>query len=190
MDETAHNSEWVDLLVRADTNMSGFALEHTGGEPDTTAPTKYYEFAGEPVMAAGTLIRVHAGTQAADPTPAPERLHRYATPAGEESRWRLNAAGDTLRLVHANGRELQRWPVIPAALFQQVTPVVVRSSDQTRALLFFPESEEIAVGPVPEGRIRLEWHFLRDIGPVAPVLTSGGRNDPEDAVLELSLPAS
>jgi len=188
--ETAYNSEWVDLLVQTDTNMSGFAIEHTGGEADTTPLTKYYEFADEPVMAAGTIIRVHAGTQATDSTPAPECLHRYATPSDEEGRWRLNAAGDTLRLVDARNRELQRWSVIRAALFQPLTPVVVRTADQTRALIFFPESEEIAVGSVPEGRIRLEWHFLRDIGPIAPVLTRGGRNDPEDAVLELSLPAS
>lgn len=179
--------EWVDLLVQGAMDISGYAIEYAGGDADPLSYTTYYEFTNEGQMPAGTIIRVHAGTEEDDPAPAPDRVHRYAMASAEE---RLNPAGDTLRLVDANGREIHRRHVAAADAFEALAFVALRNADQTRMLIFFPESEQMPVGNVPEGVIRMEWRFLLDIGPAARLLKRGGSPDPENAAIEFSLPAS
>jgi hypothetical protein len=188
MSGTDFNAESLDLLIESDADISGFSVEYTGGGGGSTM-ISYWTCGVEPVLPAGTVLRIHAGAHPLEEAATPECLHRYATPAGEGGRWRLNEAGDTVRLVDAAGVERQRWTVMPSSQFQAMTPILVRSADETRAFVFFPESEAVPVGRVPEGRIRMEWRFMRDIGPFAPVMSRRGRRDPEEATLEFSLPA-
>src|SRR5207249_11561669 len=136
-----YNAEWTELLIVADANPSGCSIEHSGSLQEHTAFPAYYRFGDDASMAAGTLVRVHSGREAADTSPAPERMHRYLTAAGATESWRLNPAGDcVLRLVDANGGELQRWFLVPATGFVESETVMIRNADQTRALLFFPQS--------------------------------------------------
>jgi len=183
--EPGSDDEWVDLLLLVDASPSGVAIERSGGTADAGEFISYHRFVDEAIRPAGTVIRLHAGPAPAATEPAPERIDRYLSLPPER---RLNAEGDTLRLLDADGREAQRSTVVPAAAFQDLPLVTVRSADGTAAFLFFPESADVPVGPLPAGRVRLDWQFQRDIGSGAPVLTRLGRNEAEATAIEFDLP--
>jgi hypothetical protein len=185
--DASYNSEWIELLVQADTDLSGYAIGYAGGAAGSFMP--YYQFATETILPAGTIVRVHAGAQETDATPDARYEHRYATAPGSPEQWRLNAAGDSVRLVDPEGREVQHWSVIPDSLFREVPHIIVRSADQTRALLFLPEPDGNLVADIPAGRLRLEWRFRLDLGPPAVLLKRKARTDPEEAILEFTIPA-
>ena len=159
---------------------SGCSIEHSGSLQEGSAFTTYCRFGDEAPMAAGTLVRVHSGREAADTTPVPELTHRYVTAAGASESWRLNPAGDCVRLVDANGGELQRWFVVPTTGFVESETVMIRNTDQTRALLFFPQGADEPVGDVPVGLMRATWVFARDAGEAMPVLKRWGLSNSEE----------
>ena len=183
-----YNAEWIELLVQTDANVSGCSIEHSGSLQEPTAFTTYYRFGDETSMPAGTLIRIHSGSQAADAAPVPERVHRYVMAPGQNGSWRLNAAGDVIRFLDASSREVQRWSVLPGGTFLDLGIVTIRNADQTSAFLFFPQLTDVPVGNIPDGRFRMAWSFKRDIGEQAPVLRRWGMSGSEDTVTEFHLP--
>jgi hypothetical protein len=120
--------------------------------------------------------------------PLPERMEILLLRDGSrsyalllESPEPIEWARTTLTLRHAGSAA--------AGAFQERGFVALRNADQARMLIFLPESEQVPVGNLPEGIIRMEWRFLLDAGPAARLLTRGGSTDPENAAIEFSLPA-
>jgi len=184
-----YNAEWVEVLLRTDIDLNGWSIEHAGGLGAPTGFTTYYRFGSEPLMSAGTVIRVHSGMPTG-PGPATERVDRYVTLAGGIPAWRLKSAGDLLRLVDVSGTEVQRRSILPSGAFQGVEAVIIRNEDQTRALLFFPQSADVPVGDVPDGRLRIAWIFKRDMGEKERLLRRWGSSLSEETAVEFGVMSS
>jgi hypothetical protein len=180
------NEEWIDVLALADADLSGVTIEYAVSGAGSTA--NHYTFGPQPPIAMGTTVRVHAGAPPAGTTPASERVMRYATASGEQPIWRLSPSGGIVSLVDGNNAAMHRAEVRPGATFQAVPHVVIRSADQTRSLIFFTTSSD-PVAEVPQGVLRFDWMFLRDLGPGAPLLTRRGSTAAEQTAIEFHVPA-
>ncbi len=134
------------------------AIEHAA-----PAFEPWYGFGAEPTRVSGRRIRIGASAAPAN----------YASPAGEEARWKnrltagfrrgLPLAGVDLRVVDAAHTVLHQRRFRPGSAYGATAMVMARAADST-GLLVLPAGG----GGFPQGELRLDFEYRRDNTSVDP----------------------
>jgi hypothetical protein len=180
------NAEWVDILVATARDPRGISIEYSNDLGEPTSFAVFYRFGEESVVPDGTVIRIHSGAPPEGPPINDGRFHRYVTVSGQMPTWRLSSSGVVMRLLKADGTEVQRRAIMPLVMFEDRQFVIVRSRDETRAFVIFDAGPGV-VGDVPVALIRLEWTFRRDVGAAGVLRPRQGRSHPEQTAVEFSV---
>jgi hypothetical protein len=146
-----------------------------------------HELVDEQPLAAGTRLRVHAGSPDQAPPRAPGVQQRFAAAAGELGLPFLPTAGARLRVVAPGGGPGHARDVRPAADHSAVAASDVRVLRRADGTAFFLYR---AGGPLAAGTHRLSLTFRRDnraADPGSLVLSQAGETASELAVLDIAL---
>lgn len=187
-DRREYNREYLDILLREDTDISGLRIEHRSlsGQP-TDEFTEYYTFAdNEGIKPAGTVLRIHSGLAPSEPDPDSEPLHRYRTAEGDSPQWCFDPAGETIRVLDAQGNLIHSRIFIPFTE-EKKKFIIIRNSDMTRAFIFISSDTE-RFSTLTDGRYSISFKFERKIEGRETLMRMGSVF-PEQTRIEFSLPA-
>ena len=179
---TDYDSEYIDILVRDSLDVSAMIIQHKSDGQASFA--NYYSFPDQGAIQAGTVIRLHTGSQASDSNPSQEVENVYLG----LSAWQLSSAGETIQLLDRNGKILHTRHIEPSSSFATQQAILVRNADGTRAFVFIPQGGELAASLV-QGKYTFDFVYNRNIGPADVDLKRHGSDEPEESVIEFSLPA-
>ena len=177
------NNQWIDILILETTDLSEFTVEYLPISAGQEEPyQEYYRFPENSLYLAGTLIRVHNGSQ---PTSDDETEHvnLYA----DHQTGTLDAAGTLMRIKDAHDETLHTRPIFSNAGLNELDSNIIRNQDGTRAFLFV-RSGDNEFSELSDGIYRLKFEFKRDIGSGAPILKRFRFTHAEEASIEFSLP--
>jgi hypothetical protein len=108
-DARRFNNEWVEVELTRDLNPTDFRLEHLVQPGDESQGWQvYYIFRETQTFAQGTVFRIHAGRRSDQHEVVPGHHYRFRTEPHERGAFRLNRAGDLLRIVRPDGMEPDR----------------------------------------------------------------------------------
>ncbi|MCF6154504.1 MAG: hypothetical protein E3K36_04465 [Candidatus Brocadia sp.] len=176
------NNQWVDILVMATTDLSGFIVEYlstSAGEGEEYQ--EYYRFPENSLYLAGTRIRIYNGPQ---PT-SPDKTEHVNLYAGHQSGI-FEAAGTYIRIKDTDNEILHTRPIFSTAGLAEVDSNIIKNQDGTRAFIFI-KSGNNEFSELDNGIYRLDFEFKRDIGPNTPILKRFGFTDVEETFIEFSL---
>jgi hypothetical protein len=101
----AYNSEWVELQVGSESDLSGHIVEHLiNPKTQQQGWSVYFQFDTGESFPAGSHIRIHSGAGTAKQDG--KTYHRYVADSDEKGQWRLNNDGDAIRLLDPHGTKL------------------------------------------------------------------------------------
>ncbi len=186
---TSYNDEYVDILLREKTDLSGLTVTHKPlSAPEERELKEYYTFGNDAGAApAGTVIRIHSGSEPAGSEPAGECRHFYLTPEGDATGWQFNPLGEVVVLLDSSGKALNSRLVAPFTNNRKKFRIV-RNRDMTRAFIFF-ESGTDRHANIPHGRLTFLFTFHREVDGMSPLMRMGSKDD-ELTRIEFSLPAA
>lgn len=125
------NHEWVEVELTKDLNPTDFRLEHFVQPGDESQGWQvYYIFQETQTFAQGTVFRIHTGRPSDPYEVVPGRHYRFRTEPHERRAFRLNRAGDLLRIIRPDGMEPDR-AYVPA-------PVTVNAFHQEHVYAELP----------------------------------------------------
>lgn len=114
---TDYNVEWVDIAVVRGTNLDGCSVQHTiNPDTDREAITTYYTFDETGELAAGSVVRLHSGSQPDDVDPEPGLVHRYVAADTAKGNWLLNNQRETMQILDSAGAVLDTRHFLPGSL--------------------------------------------------------------------------
>jgi hypothetical protein len=178
---TSVNSQYVEILLRKATDLSGYKLCYRAAS--VTTESTFYTFAEGSSYAEGTLIRIYAGVAPTSPV-ATENTYLYAGLRAAP----FSTSRTVLRLLDASGVEIYNRACIRTSLYAKKNLSIVRHSDGTRAFVFV-KSSTAAWSILPAGTYRLALAWSRDIGAGTAKLLRRGYSDQELATLDFTLAA-
>ena len=177
--------ESVALLVRSPVNLAGLGIDWRP-LPDSTTPDpdwrRYFTFANDDAVGDGREILVFSGAEETAVSHVVGTVQRFVATSAMTAAAVFPSAGVELRLVAPDGtvkhqRQFQ-------GTFAPFDAAVIRKPDGT-AFFLFPAGG----GALPSGAktLRLSFVFARNAGTGFPLLSQAGSQDPESAIIEVSL---
>ncbi|MEM7021539.1 MAG: hypothetical protein AAF637_03000, partial [Pseudomonadota bacterium] len=125
-----YNRQWVELLVQDDLDLSDYVLDATRAtEPENFTP--FYTFPSGSSFRAGTVIRVHNGTDPGDDPDGREDVYLYAN-NGES---RLGRRNMILRLAAPDGNVLHSRTFHRGLIWNAEDARIIPSGDGARAFI-------------------------------------------------------
>jgi hypothetical protein len=176
-------NQWVELLVLETTDLEGYSLSTkslTAAEED--AFVSFFTFGLLSDFNAGTILRIHNGTDPGHDPATTESTYLYADHTTDS----FDPAGQQFQLMATDGELVQERIFLPESSFSEQSIEVVTAADGSRAFVFFRDLTQ-PIQTCLSGRYRFKFIYLRDAGNGLPALKRFGFDDPEEAVLEFSL---
>jgi hypothetical protein len=178
------NLETVTVLVREQTNPSGFSLEWRPIPDPVNDPnpdwTTYFTFGTETALADGTQVHVLSGAPAAVDHDVGVAL-RFVAADASQAAVHFPAAGVELRLLSPAGIVVHQRAFVPDGTFAPIATSLVRKKDGTAFFLLLP------VGATAPAAFRLSFTYVRAPTTTLPGLRQGGSELPERIALDVRL---
>jgi hypothetical protein len=178
------NLETVTVLVREQTNPSGFSLEWRPIPDPVNDPnpdwTTYFIFGTEASLADGTQVQVLSGAPADVDHDVGVTL-RFVAADASQAAVEFPAAGVELRLLSPAGVVVHQRAFVPDGTFAPIATSLVRKKDGTAFFLLLP------VGAAAPAAFRLSFTYVRAPTDTLPGLRQGGSELPERIALDVRL---